>query len=75
MAEKKVYPDRFVGYKFVGRGRQIVIGLASNGGRWHFVSMLLINPTIFHPRHTSEVIGRWLVAVLTFQWQSNIAPT
>ena len=23
-----------------------------------FVTMLLINPTIFYPRHTSEVIGR-----------------
>ena len=28
----------------------------SNEGRWHFVTMLLINPTIFYPRHTSETV-------------------
>jgi len=27
-----------------------------NGGRWHFITMLLINPRIFYPRHTSETV-------------------
>ncbi len=59
MVEKKVCPDRFVGYKFVGRGDVgTLIKYDGSFNRAGFVTMLLINPTIFYPRHTSEVIGR-----------------